>query len=450
MIWLIGEYLVNVVEVVLLLEFASSLLKKKFVITNSIYAATVILVSSGMMAINYLTEVFAGGPPPGIFFVILTYLLMLSPLLILFKDKITKKAFVLIVFSVLVIATEIISALLIIVFANTDFATLTSSGSHRLIGMVMSKSLLIYIVKSYAMRRIGIRDYKNKQLYFGLILLCVSIILIICLLYFYVNSSDIYPYHRLYIVTSSIAVLLMNYLVMKQVMTVIVQSEEKAASFNAAENYQMQIKFLKNVEENNEKIRILNHDMKNHMISLKTYADASDLSGLGAYMNEMSRNLDSREISSFSTHLSINAVLNNKIEKAKKYGIYVAISIQVPEAIGVEEFDLCALLGNAMDNAIEACQRMAEDGVRTIDINISEKKEMIIIEISNPACSEDVVNLNSRISSKGDKENHGVGLISMRMIVEKYDGEMKHIVKEGRILFFAVLCNKNKKIGEKS
>jgi two-component system, LytTR family, sensor histidine kinase AgrC len=440
MIWRIGEFLVNVVEVVLLLEFAASLLERKRILPKAAYGATVLAVSSGMSAINYCAELFEGGPPPGITFIIITSLLLLMPLHLLFKDKLGKKAFVLIAFFILVIVTEIIAAILIIVFANTDFSTLTSSGSHRLIGMVMSKSLLIFTVKSYSIRKIGIRDFRQNQIYFALLLLIVSIVMIISLLYFYVNSGDADPYKRFYIVVSSATVLLMNYLIMKQLETVIIQSKEKAAGINAAENYQMQIKFLKSTEENNEKIRIISHDMKNHMIAMKTFVDRQDLAGLSTYLGEMDKSLESKENIRFSSHLSINAILNNKIERAKKSGIYVAISIQIPNTLGVDEFDVCALLGNAIDNAIEACRRMTGDGARTIDINVSEKKGLIVIEISNPASDDDIMNINERISAKSDKENHGFGLTSMEVIAKKYNGEMKLIVQDGRAHFLTILC----------
>ena len=90
----------------------------------------------------------------------------------------------------------------------------------------------------------------------------------------------------------------------------------------------------------------------------------------------------------------------------------------------MDEIDLYTLLGNALDNAIEANEKIADVAKRWISIQIQNKKGIILVEIVNPFVGSIKLKNGLPITSKGDKLSHGYGTQSIRSIVEKYNGQM--------------------------
>lgn len=91
----------------------------------------------------------------------------------------------------------------------------------------------------------------------------------------------------------------------------------------------------------------------------------------------------------------------------------------------IAPIDLCIVFGNALDNAIEACAKLKDEKNKTIIISTKTKGDMFFLKIANPV-SEDVKIINNTVSTtKQDAFSHGIGLYSIRKVVEKYNGNMK-------------------------
>ncbi|HPS45433.1 MAG TPA: ATP-binding protein, partial [Treponemataceae bacterium] len=136
-----------------------------------------------------------------------------------------------------------------------------------------------------------------------------------------------------------------------------------------------------------------------------------------------------------------NAVIGGYIEIAETRGITVATDIDLPVDIRIDEYELCALLGNAIENAIEACQRIPPESERypgkRIDIRVRGEPSRLVIRIENsfqplPGDREGLFP-----SSKGARS--GIGLESMRTIVENHRGALNCERKGDTFVFSAVL-----------
>jgi two-component system sensor histidine kinase AgrC len=109
---------------------------------------------------------------------------------------------------------------------------------------------------------------------------------------------------------------------------------------------------------------------------------------------------------------------------ARQAGIKLKREFDLLDAkLPIPEEDLCVLLGNALDNAIEASQKVAAES-KTVDLLIRQDKGVFQIRVQNPyAVSPSFVN-GSFHSSKGDPQNHGFGIASMKQIVDKHSGNL--------------------------
>lgn len=175
-------------------------------------------------------------------------------------------------------------------------------------------------------------------------------------------------------------------------------------------------------EKRNLEIRKIRHDMKNYMEACLALMQSGDYKSAQDYLNNICSNVIKPINYTIVTNSSlINAVLNNKLHLCNSNGIKVDYRI-LSDFDGLNELDICVLLGNLWNNAIEATKEL--DTERKIEFEVSSKKNYLIIILRN-TIKESVIKNNPKFSTtKQDKLNHGLGIISMRDIVNKYDGIM--------------------------
>ena len=161
------------------------------------------------------------------------------------------------------------------------------------------------------------------------------------------------------------------------------------------------------------------HDYHNHMQSLKAYLAMDSLKEAKEYLDKLEQELDDITPLFNTGNLNADAVLNSKISLALKKGIRVDYKAAVPEILPVSEIDLCAVLGNLIDNAVESCEKVEEDS-RFIRLYIGTLRSQLYVSVSN-ATNEHVRKLDEEyITAK--RGNHGHGLKRINRVVEKYGG----------------------------
>lgn len=133
----------------------------------------------------------------------------------------------------------------------------------------------------------------------------------------------------------------------------------------------------------------------------------------------------------------VNAILNSKLSIAKSKGIEVLCSSS-SEVEGINEYDLCNLIGNMLDNAIEAA-RKTENAV--VEVSIRSDKYKLMITVAN-SISKSVLNGNSKLkTTKNKTEHHGFGVKTIRSIAKKYNGSAD-FYEENLTFFCRVILGK--------
>lgn len=170
------------------------------------------------------------------------------------------------------------------------------------------------------------------------------------------------------------------------------------------------------------------HDYHNHIQTLLALCD--DKERTKEYLWKLNEDLASVDTVVKTGNVMIDAILNSKISLMKSRGILVNAKAIVPAELAVSEIDLCTIIGNLLDNAMEAVLRQPNGDDRFVRVFIGILKEQLYISVYNSTCGEVRKKKNMYVSIK-DGENHGFGLVSVDRIVKKYKGFINRQDEEG-------------------
>lgn len=182
------------------------------------------------------------------------------------------------------------------------------------------------------------------------------------------------------------------------------------------------LKQLEIIKQSQEDLSVFRHDVKNHVLTLKTLIENNDNQDASDYLESVFACIDNSYEFSRSGNFEIDSILNYKLNKASSFNIETNISINVPEKLNIRPFDLSIVLGNLLDNAIEAARLCKE---KLVDISLELDRNVLYINISNSFEGKLKYEGRKIITTKEDKENHGMGLRSVQQSLEKYNGAMK-------------------------
>lgn len=163
------------------------------------------------------------------------------------------------------------------------------------------------------------------------------------------------------------------------------------------------------------------HDYHNHLQSMKAYVQMGEYEKLDGYLGLLEQDLDQVNQLIETGNVNLDAILNSKLSLALKNGIAVDYTAKCPAELSVSDIDLCALIGNLIDNAVEACEKVqTQQGEAFLRLYIGVLKQQLYISVTN-ATNEVVRKLDSEyITNK--RGNHGHGLKRINLVVEKYGG----------------------------
>jgi len=190
----------------------------------------------------------------------------------------------------------------------------------------------------------------------------------------------------------------------------------------SAVEYQNKI-LSKQVEEINNiylTMRGWRHDYHNHMQKLKAHISLQQINEIKEYLNRLDKDLDNVNQLVETGNVNLDAILNSKISLALKKEIEVSYTTKPFKKLTVSDIDLCVLIGNLIDNAVEACDKIKYKKDKFIRLYIGIFQEQLYISVSN-ATIDKARKLDAEyISTK--RGNHGHGLKRISAIVKKYDG----------------------------
>ncbi|MDO4304858.1 MAG: ATP-binding protein, partial [Bacillota bacterium] len=171
-----------------------------------------------------------------------------------------------------------------------------------------------------------------------------------------------------------------------------------------------------------KKMHALRHDMKHHLVEIGHLASRNDYVRIMKYVNQMNEYIEYQNIYVNSGNKDIDSILNYMLNIAAADGASIETNISIPEEINIQCFDLNVILGNLLDNAIEAIRKSDE---KVLAININYEKGVLFINCKNSYTGEIFVEKGKILSSKRNKSMHGIGLDNIKKITEQYHGNVE-------------------------
>lgn len=197
------------------------------------------------------------------------------------------------------------------------------------------------------------------------------------------------------------------------------QKIQREEFLNRMKVYNNQILVMK---KSYEKIRETKHDMKHHLIELKYWANQGNKEELLKYIESIEKYMHNTDEYASSGNKEIDGTLNYLLRNANLVIEDLNVNILIPENLQLHNYMFNVILGNLLDNAIEASKKSTK---RYLCIDINVKQNIMYIKIANSFNDKITLKNGELITTKASKSNHGIGLKSVKKIVMEMNGLME-------------------------
>lgn len=237
-----------------------------------------------------------------------------------------------------------------------------------------------------------------------------AVIMLFDLTCYYKEIGEFYTWYKiLYLISSISVVLCLLYLVFK--IFYLAQQQN-----DILRQIELQKEFGEKVLLDDKEIRRFRHDYKNHMIVVKAYLESGRMNDAREYISSIDGSINGVMNRIRTGNFVSDALLNSKATVAAKTQTSISFSGYIPPT-GIRSDDLCTVLSNLIDNAIEACEKVSGD--RSIAVEAKCTDRYLILSITNPTV---VKSSNKLRTSKKDTVNHGLGIKNVERAIKRYNG----------------------------
>ncbi|MBQ5321169.1 MAG: GHKL domain-containing protein [Oscillospiraceae bacterium] len=208
------------------------------------------------------------------------------------------------------------------------------------------------------------------------------------------------------------------------VTTSISNNHLKFLTIKFTEQMKNQARHYKALAESNYKIRKFKHDFKNLSFALKKYLAEGRCEEAIKILEEYNKNMASSENIRFDTGNGIaDALLEDKAMLAESFGGNIVFKGALP-IDKIEPTDICIILGNSLDNAIEAIEKITDNREKIISVSSDIGNGYMFLKIENPVNEKVDISGNHITTTKEDKSLHGFGIFSLKEAIKKYNGKL--------------------------
>ena len=180
----------------------------------------------------------------------------------------------------------------------------------------------------------------------------------------------------------------------------------------------------KMLTDNINKAKAAKHDLHHHILLMQSYLQNKQFEELEEYLNQYQVRLTASTQPSLCKHYIIDAILQHYRSVAAESGIQFAVKVDMPVQVAIDDLDICIILGNIIENAIEACQRMQDTG-QFIKLHIKIIGNMVVVTLDNSYDGSVRETALALASSKRSGGQEGIGLASVKSVVNKYNGVLQ-------------------------
>ena len=432
-VWDLFEILVSVYEGFNLYYYIFAFLDYNFKSQGSkiTYSAGAIIHTCIVLVLNYFTFY------EGILGLIYMLFTLIYSILILQKSKI-KTFFVVLSGYVWVLSINVFVATFISNISSSELSDIYSKHIFERFMLILIAQLLVTYVYRVTLKLFKKTDVKLQYQECVLIVIVFLISFVVIMLNHFVQLNyNVAEQHHKWLLLSNLGIIIINIVCYFMVIRL-------SRANSAKVEYELQMidlnykkQYAENIKSQHEEIRRIRHDMKQSYQVLQQFVVENKFDELAEYLPQICEQINKISSAVDTNHSIINAILNTKLSFAKSQGIKtLCSSVKQIHAEKIEEIDLCHLIGNMMDNAIEATLKISSEKTKYVEVSITERNAMILITVRNSY--EDVLIDEGLNTSKDNKANHGFGIKTIRKIAKKYQGSADFYI-EGDLFCCSVM-----------
>ncbi|HBC32191.1 MAG TPA: hypothetical protein DC024_13240 [Clostridiales bacterium] len=396
----------------------------------------IIIMTLMLTGLNYYSQIHSN---PLLYFAYC--LLMLITAAIIFKGNIISKA--VIIFSLIVVTgiLELLAAVLITILGGFDLNTIQEQNNVRLEVMIISQTLYVYFYmlmrKKFAKDKISFINNKYNILVGTILILTVIIMIILAWMYGNIDVTNESIGKTLLILT--LCVSLLSIISITLINQVLKDMEEKHKNEMELQQIKLERAYLTDVNAALEEIRILRHDMRGELALIHGYNELNKKDKIRAHIEKRLHEMDVQLIPQIDSENIITSFLNFKIKEAESKNINVDLTSKInDEEIYIDKGDICRVINNIMNNAIEALQ---DCDTKSMKLFIGIAGGYLIIKSENPYKGSLLTEGKKIITIKKDKAKHGYGLKSINNIAERYNGFMSILYEDNKFKIDVEMLN---------
>lgn len=268
-----------------------------------------------------------------------------------------------------------------------------------------------------------------------------SFVLYICLFNYYVPPDSRFMF-ALMVFFEAFIVFLYGFLFMHtHAVFDRIQAENRLE--NTEKQFLLQKRYYEEIDRNVRAQRERLHDMRHHLIAVDSLARSGDCASISQYVERLISNYGRQIMKRYCENTVANAVIGGYVDIAEAKGIAVTTEIDLPGSVRIDDYELCILFGNTIENAIEACERIPADsplyGNRFISIKSRAEDGRLVMRVENSFFPDSVAADSGFASSKGARG--GIGLESVRRVVLMHQGCVNCERHDGVFVLSVLLCD---------
>lgn len=215
---------------------------------------------------------------------------------------------------------------------------------------------------------------------------------------------------------------------------------DKRLSLSLSEQQNLLLKnHIDSLKRQDDHLRAFRHDLNNHFICLTSLLKAQHLNEAQVYLDHVVKTSRRIETITATGNVYADALLQEKKALADDKQIAMEIDMVLPPNISANAFDLCIILSNALDNALEACEKLHPNFSPKISVSAQAKQGFLMLEISNTIQGPLKIINNSLDTTKADKHVHGMGLNNIKAAVSRCGGDLKIYADKDLFTLSAIL-----------
>lgn len=419
--WMIFEFVVNLFQSAIVLQTIRAILKDKRTgkKANLAYILFVAVLFLELSFVNFMV------PFEGIGIIISILIIYIYSLLNL-KGTFMQKMFWSIFVMLLIMGiTTVVLSIEGCIIGKGYLDLVIQKDLYRFVGVVVIQIVLFYLTRFMIKRTKKDSTYSLKwnEWFVLLIIPVISIFTMSFVSLIIINIEEqLSPMQHIFSILSILGILMTNSLV--YVLYVNMQKDHaKQLEYSILQQaFKSQEKSVEETKILYQSVRSIRHDLKQHFQVALTMLHSGKINEAVDYMEKYNDTvLDGILNKVFCDNDVVNYIINSKskICSDRHIKIYIYIANEIPE---FSDLDLCVLLGNALDNAIEG---VSGDGNNEIYLEFRNVDNFFMISVKNTIINSVLEYNPNLISTKNEKELHGLGILSMKEVVQKYNGSIE-------------------------